>query len=129
VIEPLWLDERDALVLHERLLALHGGAAGLRDAGLLESALARPRQLHAYADAPDAIDLAAAYTAGLVRNHPFIDGNKRTGFVVGVLFLELNGYTFTASEADAAQAVLALAAGALDEAGYAAFLRANSRPA
>ena len=129
MIEPLWLDERDALVLHERLLALHGGAAGLRDAGLLESALARPRQLHAYADAPDAIDLAAAYTAGLVRNHPFIDGNKRTGFVVGVLFLELNGYTFTASEADAAQAVLALAAGALDETGYAAFLRANRRPA
>ncbi len=126
--EPVWIEARDALALHDRLLALHGGAVGLRDAGLLESALARPQQLHAYADAPDAIDLAAAYTADLACNHPFIDGNKRTGFVVGVLFLELNGYTFTASEADAAQAVLELAAGALDEAGYADFLRANSQP-
>jgi death-on-curing protein len=70
--------------------------------------------------------MAAAYTAGIVRNHPFIDGNKRTGFVVGILFLELNGYTFTASEEDAAQAVLKLAAGTLDEASYANFLWANS---
>jgi death-on-curing protein len=129
VTEPLWIEERDALVLHDRLLALHGGAAGLRDGGLLQSALARPRQMHVYADAPDTIDLAAAYTAGLVRNHPFIDGNKRVGFVVGILFLELNGIRFTASEADAAQAVLALAAGTLDEAGYASFLRANSQEA
>ena len=83
--------------------------------------------MHVYADAPDTIDLAAAYTAGLVRNHPFIDGNKRVGFVVGILFLELNCYRFTASEADAAQAVLALAAGTLDEAGYTRFLRANSQ--
>jgi death-on-curing protein len=129
VTEPLWIEERDALVLHDRLLALHGGAAGLRDGGLLQSALARPRQMHVYADAPDTIDLAAAYTAGLVRNHPFIDGNKRVGFVVGILFLELNGYIFAASEADAAQAVLALAAGTIDEAGYASFLRANSQEA
>ncbi len=127
--EPLWIEERDALALHGRLLALHGGAVGLRDGGLLESALARPRQMYAYAEAPDAIDLAAAYTAGLVRDHPFIDGNKRVGFVVGILFLELNGYRFTASEADAAQAVLTLAAGTLDEAGYARFLRANSQEA
>ena len=123
---PLWIDERDTLTLHDRLLALHGGAAGVRDDTLLKSALARPQQIDAYADAPDLIDLAAAYTAGIVRNHPFIDGNKRTGFVVGILFLELNGYRFSANEADAAQAVLALAAGTLDEAGYAAFLRANS---
>lgn len=127
--EPLWLEERDALALHDRLLALHGGAAGVRDDALLQSALARPQQIHAYADAPDLLDLAAAYTAGIVRNHPFIDGNKRTGFVVGILFLELNGYRFTASEADAAQAVLELAAGTLDEAGYANFLRAKSQPA
>lgn len=124
--QPLWIEERDALVLHDRLLALHGGAAGVRDNALLKSALARPQQIDAYADSPDWIDLAAAYTAGIVRNHPFIDGNKRTGFVVGILFLELNGYRFSANEADAAQAVLALAAGTLDEAGYAAFLRANS---
>ena len=127
--EPLWLEERDALVLHDRLLALHGGAAGVRDDALLQSALARPQQIHAYADAPDRLDLAAAYTAGIVRNHPFIDGNKRTGFVIGILFLELNGYRFTASEADAAQAVLDLAAGTLDEAGYTNFLRANSQRA
>lgn len=123
--EPVWIDERDALTLHDRLLALHGGAPGVRDEGPLKSALARAQQMHAYADAPDIIDMAAAYTAGIVRNHPFIDGNKRTGFVVGVLFLELNGYGFTASEEDAAQAVLKLVAGTLDEAEYANFLRAN----
>lgn len=127
--EPLWVDDRDTLALHDRLLALHGGAAGVRDDGLLKSALARARQIHAYADKPHIIDMAAAYTAGVVRNHPFIDGNKRTGFVVGILFLELNGYAFTASEEDAAQAVLKLAAGTLDEAGYAKFLRANSKRA
>ena len=124
--QPLWIDERDTLTLHDRLLALHGGAAGVRDDALLKSALARPQQIYAYADSPDLIDLAAAYTVGIVRNPPFIDGNKRTGFVVGILFLELNGYRFSANEADAAQAVFALAAGTLDEAGYAAFLRANS---
>jgi death-on-curing protein len=129
VTEPLWLEKRDTLALHDHLLALHGGAAGVRDDALLQSALARPQQIHAYADAPDLLDLAAAYTAGIVRNHPFIDGNKRTGFVVGILFLELNGYRFTASEADAAQAVLELAAGTLDEAGYTNFLRANSQRA
>ena len=123
--EPTWIDERDALALHDRLLALHGGAPGVRDEGLLESALARAQQMHAYAEAPNTVDMAAAYTAGIVRNHPFIDGNKRTGFVVGILFLELNGYSFTASEEDAAQAVLKLAAGTLDEAEYANFLRAN----
>ncbi len=124
--EPVWIEERDALTLHDRLLALHGGAAGIRDAALLQSALARPRQISAYAQTPGIIDMAAAYTAGIVRNHPFVDGNKRTGFVVGVLFLELNGYRFTASEEDAAQAVLGLAAGTLDEQGYATFLRANA---
>ena len=123
---PVWIDERDALALHDSLLALHGGAAGLRDDGLLKSALARPRQQFAYAESPDIVDMAAAYTWGIVRNHPFIDGNKRTGFVVGILFLELNGYRFSASEEDAAQAVLKLASGNLDEAGYIAFLRAHA---
>jgi death-on-curing protein len=125
VTEPVWIDERDALALHDRLLALHGGSAGLRDSGLLKSALARPQQHFAYAVSPNIIDMATVYTAGIVRNHPFVDGNKRTGFVVGILFLELNGYRFTASEEDAAQAVLELAAGNLDETGYSAFLRAN----
>jgi death-on-curing protein len=76
---------------------------------------------------PDIADLAAVYTAGIVRNHPFVDGDKRTGFVVGVLFLELNGYSFTASQEDAARAVLELAGGNLDETGYSAFLRANAK--
>lgn len=93
---------------------------------MLQSTLARPRQISAYVRAPSIIDMAAAYTAEIVRNHPFIDGNKRTGFMAGVLFLEPNGYRFTASEEDAAQAVLGLAAGTLDEQGYAAFLRANA---
>ncbi len=120
--EPIWIDKREVLAIHEHLLVLHGGASGLRDEGLLESALARPRQQFAYAS-PDIIDMATAYTSGIVRNHPFVDGNKRTGFVVGVLFLEMNGFLFTASEAEAAQAVLELAAGTVDEAGFAAFLR------
>ena len=123
--KPVWIEERDAIAIHDRLLALHGGGTGLRDQGLLESALARPRQHHAYASRPDVIEMAALNTAGIVRNHPFVDGNKRTGFVVGVLFLELNGFRFHASEADATQAVVALAEGALDEAAYGAWLRAN----
>jgi death-on-curing protein len=124
----LWIEERDVLAIHDRLVAVHGGAPGLRDRGLLQSALARPRQHHAYADSrDDLIAMAALYTAGIVRNHPFVDGNKRAGFVVGVLFLELHGYDFKAREEDATQAVLDLAAGALDEAAYAAWLRANVR--
>jgi death on curing protein len=123
--EPTWIELRDVLAIHDRLLALHGGAAGLRDQGLLESALARPRQHHAYADTPDMVEMAALYTAGIVRNHPFVDGNKRAGFVAGVLFLELNGFKFTASEEDANQAVLALAASTLDETGYTAWLRVS----
>ncbi len=123
--EPVWIDERDALAIHDQLLVLDGGAPGVRDQGLLESALARPRQIHAYADHPDLVDISAAYTAGIVRNHPFVDGNKRTGFILGVLFLELNGYRFTATEEAAAQAVLGLAAGTLKEAVFGAWVRAN----
>ncbi len=127
--KPVWIDERDALALHDRLLALDGGAAGLCDAGLLQSALARPQQLHSYGDNPGIIDMAAAYIAGIVRNHPFIDGNKRTGFLLGVLFLELNGFHFTATEESAAQAILSLAAGTLDESALVAWLHANvTRP-
>jgi death on curing protein len=121
----VWIDEAEAKAIHLRLLSLHGGASGLRDPGLLASALARPRQIKAYGDAPDVADLATGYTAGVVHNHPFVDGNKRTGFVLGVLFLELNGARFTASEADATRAALDLASGALDDTGYAAFLRQN----
>ena len=126
--EPVWLDERDALAVHDRVLALHGGAAGVRDIGLLQFALARSRQHLAYAADVGIVRLAALYTAGIVRNHPFVDGNKRTGFVLGILFPELNSHVFTAAEDDAAQAVVDLASGILDEAGYEAFLVANSRP-
>ena len=124
--EPIWVDASDALAIHEILLVRHGGAPGVRDEGLLESALARPRQQFAYAS-PDIVDMATAYTAGIVQNHPFVDGNKRTGFVVGVLFLEMNGFEFTASEAEAALAVLELAAGSIDETGFALFLRDHSK--
>ncbi|MGH6957034.1 MAG: type II toxin-antitoxin system death-on-curing family toxin [Caulobacteraceae bacterium] len=127
--DPVWVEARDALALHDRLLALDGGASGVRDEGLLESALARPRQRFAYEGENEIVQLAAIYTAGIVRNHPFVDGNKRTGFVAGVLFLELNGHRFEAAEAEAANAVLALAAGDLDEAAYASFLRSNVRAA
>ena len=122
------MEEGDVLALHDRVLSLHGGAAGVRDETLLKSALARPRQHYAYADKPEVIDMAALYTAGIVRNHPFLDGNKRTGFVTGVLFLELNGYRFTASEEDATKAVLALAAGDLTEAAFTKWMRANAHP-
>jgi death-on-curing protein len=123
--EPVWLDDALVLAIHDRQLVEHGGAAGVRDESLLQSALGRPLNHFAYASS-DIIELAMLYTAGIVQNHPFVDGNKRTGFVVGVLFLELNGYRFTASEEAAAQAVLELAAGTIDEAGFCAFLRANA---
>jgi death on curing protein len=122
--EPVWIEHGLVLAIHDRQLAEHGGAEGLRDETLLESALARPLNHLLYTSA-DIIDLAAKYTAGIVQNHPFVDGNKRTGFVVGVLFLELNGYRFVASEEDAAQAVLELAAGTIDEPGFRDFLRAD----
>jgi death-on-curing protein len=127
VKQPIWIDEYDAIALHDRLLALNGGAPRVRDESLLKSALARPRQHFAYAKNPDIVEMAALYTAGIVSNYPFVDGNKRTGFILGILFLELNGYRFPASEEDATHAVLALAAGSLDEHQYAAFLRANVR--
>jgi death on curing protein len=126
--ERICIEELDVLTLHDRLLAFHGGAGGVRDEGLLQSALARARQLAAYGDGVDVIAMATAYTAGIVKNHPFVDGNKRTGFVAGILFLELNGFRFTATESAAADAVLALAAGNLDEAGYTRFLRENIAP-
>ena len=120
--EPVWIETQDVLALHGRLIALHGGGSGLRDQALLQSALARPRQHYADADTPDIIDMAAAYTVGILGNHAFVDGNKRTEFVVGVLFPELNGYRFSAEEETATQAVLELAAGTLDGAGYTTFL-------
>jgi death-on-curing protein len=124
--ERIWIDHDLVLAIHDRLLVEHGGGEGVRDETLLQSALGRPLNHIAYASS-DIIELAAKYTAGIVQNHPFVDGNKRTGFVIGVLFLELNGYRFTASEEAAAQAVVELAAGRIDERWFCEFLRANTK--
>ena len=126
--QPIWLDRTDCLAIHEMMLAQHGGLAGVRDEGLLESALAKPQNLAAYGS-PTLQEMAAGYAAGIVLNHPFLDGNKRTGFMVAVTFLELNGLVFTASEESVVEETLALAAGRLKEAGYASWLKANSQRA
>ncbi|MGH8046739.1 MAG: type II toxin-antitoxin system death-on-curing family toxin [Chthoniobacterales bacterium] len=123
--EPYWLTKEECLALHDLMLADYGGAAGIRDVGLLESALARPQQLFHYGK-PTLAEMAAAYAAGIVKNHPFLDGNKRTGFMMGAGFLERNGLTFRATEAEAVLKTLALAASEIDEAAYAAWLAANS---
>ncbi len=122
----VWVLPETVVALHEQLLAGFGGSAGLRDASLLQSAMARPQTLLAYGT-PTVFDLAACYAFGLAKNHAFVDGNKRLGFAVAVLFLELNGYRFDAAQADAAIRTLALAAGDLNEHGFSDWLRANSR--
>jgi death on curing protein len=126
-MSPCWIDERDVVAVHDRLLALHGGVPGLRDRGLLESVLARPRQHYSYSEKVDIAEMAALYTTGIIQNHPFVDGNKRAGFLAGVMFLELNGLDFAASEEDVIQTIFALAAGDMDEAGYSAWLRSNAK--
>ena len=126
--EPEWVLRETVLTLHEQSLAQFGGLAGIRDEGLMDSALGRPENLFGYGK-PTLFGLAASYAFGLAKNHPFIDGNKRTAFVTAVLFLELNGLHFCAEEADAAVRTLALAAGEMTEAEYAAWLKANSKRA
>ena len=123
----VWLDSKVLLAVHEEQLAEHGGAPGTRDLGLFESALARPRNLALYGQ-PDIADLAAAYGCGIARNHPFIDGNKRTAFVAVELFLLLNEQELVADDANCVLTMLAVAAGSLDEAAFATWLRAHSRP-
>lgn len=119
-----WLDKQALLLLHGESLAEHGGAAGMRDDGLLDSALARVQNLAAYGE-PDVAALAAAYGSGISQNHPFVDGNKRAAFLSVGLFLALNGYRLVATQAEATIAILALAAGELDEAEFAGWLRAH----
>ncbi|HEX6137672.1 MAG TPA: type II toxin-antitoxin system death-on-curing family toxin [Casimicrobiaceae bacterium] len=121
-----WIDRRALELLHDESLAEHGGSTGLRDEGLLESALARPQNLLAHGK-PDYADLDAAYGAGLVSNHPFVDGNKRAAFLSVGLFLALNRYRLDATQADATLSILAVAAGQLDEAAFAAWIRAHTR--
>ena len=121
-----WIDRRALELLHDESLAEHGGGTGLRDEGLLESALSRPRNLVAYGK-PEFADLAAAYGMELIRNHPFVDGNKRAGFLAVGLFLALNGYRLAATQADATLTVLALAAGDLDEGPFAEWIRRHAQ--
>ncbi|KAB2787417.1 type II toxin-antitoxin system death-on-curing family toxin [Brucella anthropi] len=108
--------------LHQEQLRLHGGAAGIRDSGLLDSALVRPLQKEAYGD-PDIFDLAAAYLFGVLKNHPFVDGNKRTGLAAADLFLYFNGFSLEAVQEDIIQLVLMVSTSEIDEAGAAAFFR------
>lgn len=124
--EPVWIHPEFVCVLHEELIAEFGGSVGIRDRGLLESALTRPKNLFGYGD-PSLADLAASYAVGIVKNHPFIDGNKRTGFMVAYTFLIRNGCEFVASESTAAAAVIALAANELTEAGFAEWLKGHCR--
>jgi death-on-curing protein len=121
-----WIRLHEATAIHAEQIAEHGGLEGIRDQGLLESAMARAENLAAY-EKPDVCDLAAAYGYGLARNHPFADGNKRTAFVVSVTFLILNGRDLTATEVDVVTTILKLAAGELTEAELADWFRANSR--
>lgn len=122
----VWIDRRLALAIHDRQLAEHGGSSGVRDENLLESALARPQQLHAYGDPPpDLADLAASLAFGLARNHPFVDGNKRTAYVVCRTFLALNDAELVASLEEKYLTILALAEGKLKLEEFAAWLRSR----
>lgn len=119
-----WIDKRALLLLHDESLAEHGGLSGLRDEGLLDSALARPEHAAIYGE-PDFAELAALYGTGLAKNHAFVDGNKRAAFLAMGLFLYLNGYRLTAPQAQATLAILAIASGEWDDATLAAWLREN----
>lgn len=121
----IWLSPPLVLAIHDEQLRQHGGATGIRDAGLLESALARPLNAAGYAD-PDIAELAALYAIGIVRNHPFIDGNKRTGYVALELFLRLNGSTFPATDADCVITILRLAGGDITDEDFITWVRAHA---
>ncbi len=119
--EPIWITREVVMATQEELLNRFGGLAGVRDDGLLESALSRPLQLFAYG-APTVFELATAYASGIIRNHPFLDGNKRAGFMAAYIFLGINGYDVDAPEEEVLTNTLALAARQIDEAGYARWL-------
>lgn len=126
--EPVWLDRSAVEVLHDALIREHGGSYGLRDAGLLESALARPRNRWAHDAEADLASIAGAYAFGIVKNHPFVDGNKRIGFACAGVFLLLNGLELTASEPEAVFVIRDIAAGELGEPELVAWLRQRSEP-
>jgi death-on-curing protein len=124
--EPRWIDHRALLLLHSASLTEHGGLEGVRDEGLLESALKRPQNKFTYEDGCDVFDLAAAYGFGLARNHPFHDGNKRAAFLAVGLFLAINGYRLVADQMDAIQTMLSLAAGQVTEKSFADWVRGHA---
>lgn len=122
----IWVDAEILLAAHDEQLEEHGGAAGIRDRGLFESAMARPQNLAAYGE-PDAAALAAAYGFGLAKNHAFVDGNKRTAFIALELFLELNGFVLTADDRQCVMVMLSVASGAFSEDELAAWIRKHIR--
>ncbi|MBV9749841.1 MAG: type II toxin-antitoxin system death-on-curing family toxin [Acetobacteraceae bacterium] len=122
-----WLSERIVLDIHDEQLARHGGAPGVRDPGLLQSALARPLNLASYGE-PDVVDLAASYAIAIARNHPFVDGNKRAAFMALVLFLALNGMELEAPEPEATVAMLDMAAGELTDEEFTLWVREHAQP-
>jgi death on curing protein len=124
---PVWLLRETVLAMHDLLIAEFGGAAGIRDEGLLDSALSRPQNLFAHTPSSSLFDLAASFAFGLIKNHPFLDGNKRVAFTAAATFLHLNGRRIEATEVEATVRTLALAAGAMTEAQYAAWLKTNAR--
>ncbi len=125
--EPVWIEPEALLTLHERTIALHGGVEGLRDAGLLESALMRPMNRFQYEGVGELPTLAAVYADAISSNHPFTDGNKRAAFQALTLFLRLNGLRLTANQVDAARTILKFAAGELEVEALASWVRANCR--
>ena len=125
--EPNWITREECLAYHESLLERFGGLLGVRDEALLDSALNRPKHLFTYGE-PSIFEMASSYAHGIVKNHPFLDGNKRTGFIAAALFIETNGYRFQATEEEAVLQTLALAAGATCQEDYAAWLDRTSAP-
>jgi death on curing protein len=126
MIQPTWIDIDSIHLFHDAQIERHGGSYGIRDNNLLESALGRPQNIHAY-NQGNMFDMASAYAYGIAKNHPFVDGNKRTALITSILFLELNGYVFTASEAEAVHMIISLANGEIEEKLYAIWLQQNSQ--
>ena len=124
-MDPVWLERRVILAVHERLIAAHGGSKGMRDEKLLDSALARPQHILAYEDSPSLFDLAAAYAFGIVKNHPFMDGNKRSGFMAAYIFLARNGMDPQMAETEVVEMIRGLADGSVDEPALAAWFAAT----
>lgn len=131
MIEPKWISRKALEILHGKSLAMFGGAPGLRDSGLLDSALARPQQVFAYTESSSLAALAAAYTVGICRNHPFVDGNKRAGLLAALVFLEANGYVLVIGDStatiDAIRTVEQVASGDVSEEDFAEWIAARCR--